>query len=238
MLSRSRIALLMLAMLQLLCLLCVAASASALAVPRRALFGAAATGATAAAAEPARAALGPALFPPVEKVSLSEEEVETLLGGYGRTEVDIVYAPNGARFKLAENEVNEMQRLGFLVLNDAKEKELRTFTPRYWFPVEPGENWYAPPFRRLSFEFTESNKARKEKAFALSDVLRARAEAKAAVAAKEPAPAGYVAPEPVDPTMCGDKRVGQFKCDEIAKPGAYLQRVQEKRLEAARAAVN
>ena len=39
-----------------------------------------------------------------------------------------------------------------------------------------------------------------------------------------------VAPEPEDPTMCGDERFGRFKCAEIEKPGAYLKKAQEQRL--------
>ena len=204
-----------------------ALSSAPLGLQRRAFLGG---GAAAAIAAPgaAHAALGPPLFDTtVAKIDLSEEELEKLLGGYGRAEIEVVYAPNNARLNITENEANEMQRLGFLVV-DAKKQEqsLRTFTPRYWFPTEPGENWYAPPFRRLSFEFTESNKARKEKCFAVSDALRKRVDAKVALVSGLAPPAGYVAPEPEDPTMCGDERFGRFKCAEIEKPGAYLKKAQ------------
>ena len=111
------------------------------ALPRRAWLGSAAGALLPTAAQ---AALGPPLFDTsVKTVELTEEEVNKLLGSYGAKAVDVLYAPNNATLSLLENECNEMERLGYLVKDPVtKLPQLRTFTPLYTFPIEPGENFF------------------------------------------------------------------------------------------------
>eukprot|EP00629_Pelagomonadales_sp_RCC1024_P001045 CAMPEP_0119260850 /NCGR_PEP_ID=MMETSP1329-20130426/1095_1 /TAXON_ID=114041 /ORGANISM="Genus nov. species nov., Strain RCC1024" /LENGTH=289 /DNA_ID=CAMNT_0007260319 /DNA_START=114 /DNA_END=980 /DNA_ORIENTATION=- len=184
-------------------------------------------------------ALGPPLLSgAVRKVELSDEEFVKLLGKMGIDEFDVTYAPNNATLRLAENEIYEMKRRGLLVeVGDAKRLELRTFTPKNFFPEEPGEGWWAPPFHQLSFEFKETNEARREKCFAVSARLGDRVAAKVARVANDAPPEGYEPPKPYDPSICGVELdaggnvVGPgFKCDTIARPGSYIQEANKRRM--------
>ena len=69
--------------------------------------------------------------------------------------------------------------------------------------------------------------ARREKCYAVAEMLGERVEKKVAAVAGLAAPEGYSAPLPPDPTICG---VESFKCEDIERPGSYLQKVNARRL--------
>jgi hypothetical protein len=218
-------------------ILCGVSAAMALkpvSLPRRAWVSSAA--AAAVAASPAHAFLGLGESGPPPKIDLSEAEVDALLGSYGATDVDVIYAPNGARLKLRENEVNEMQRLGFVFAPGRGPLELRTFTPTYWFPKEANEDWYSPfALRKLAFDFADTGATRRAKCVAVSDALRRRVDAKVAAVKDAAPPPGYAPPEPDDPTVCG-RGAYRFKCADLEAPGAYQRLAAAERMKEFRAA--
>ena len=234
-------------------ILCGCAAAAALKpnVRRRAWIGSASAAAVAVAAPNYAVAsfFNPA---PPESITLSDAEVDALLGRYGVEDVALTYAPNGAPLKLKLNEVDEMRRVGKIAetggvgdLADllgggggekkARGLELRTFAPRYWFPKAADEDWYSPfANRKLNLEFKDSGSKRRAACAAVSDALQRRVAAKVAAVADAAPPPGYEAPEPEDPTLCG-RAPYRFKCADVEAPGSYQKLVQAEQMKEYRA---